>query len=139
MFERPETDSHEYIVNHRRVRRVRGNAILQKCVECGGRAEQWAWIHGQDPEDPANYQPMCRKDHKAYDRPDWLVEERREERERIESGRSHKGWTPERREAQRKRMLAKWSDPEERAKQADRAARDMPWTGRRSGKGDDAR
>jgi len=35
---------------------------------------------------------------------------------------ARKGWTPERRETQRLRMLAKWADPAERAEQSDKIA-----------------
>jgi len=41
-----------------------------------------------------------------------------------------KGWTEERRELQRQRMILKWSDPEQRLAQAERAKRDKPWLGR---------
>lgn len=133
--DQPETDSYEYIQNHKAVRSQRGKASLQICVSCGEPAKDWAWIHGMDPKNISSYDPMCRLCHQEYDRPEWLKEERRLERERIEKTSAYKGWSQERREAQRLRMLEQWSDPEERKKQAERAKRDQPWKGRRAKKG----
>jgi len=116
---------------------MRGKVAEYLC-SCGEQARDWAHRHETDPAIPANYDPMCRSCHKAYDLLGWLKEERQLERDRIESGRSFKGWSPERREAQRQRMLEKWGSPEERAKQAERAKRDQPWRGRRP-RGGDAR
>jgi hypothetical protein len=52
---------------HFRVRAARGRAADQFCVECGKQAQHWAHIHGTDPAEPQNYQPMCRRCHSAYD------------------------------------------------------------------------
>ena len=51
---------------HRRVARERGLASEHNC-SCGNRALDWAHQHGSDPDDPANYKPMCRKCHQTYD------------------------------------------------------------------------
>lgn len=137
VFESAPVNSAKYQADHKRVRLVRGDVRLRDCIAdgCDDSARDWAWIHGKDPSDPENYRPMCRVHHQEYDRAEWLVEERKKERERIESGRSFKGWTPERREAQRQRMLDKWASPEERLKQSERAKADEPWKGRRPKKG----
>jgi len=120
-----------YARDHKRVRETRGKAKDHECVICGVQACDWAYKHGTDKTDPDNYRPMCRLCHQDYDRPYWLKEERRKERERIERTAAYKGWTPERREAQRQKMLDKWSDPKECAKQSERCKRDKPWLARR--------
>lgn len=129
------TNDAEYQRNHKRVRKVRGKVKDYNC-KCGRQARDWAHKHNTNPADPNNYEPMCRFCHKEYDRPEWLQEERRQEQARIENTNAFKGWTPERREAQRQRMLEKWSSKEERDKQAERARRDKPWRGRRPQGGD---
>lgn len=121
----------EYAANHNRVRKAKGKASDYPCVDCSKDARDWAHIHDKPKGDVNSYQPMCRLCHQAYDRAEWLIEERRRERARIENTAAFKGWTPERREAQRQRMLAKWNKPGERARQAKRCKRDKPWTGRR--------
>lgn len=58
-----------YYVLHTRLRQVRGRAAAHQCVgECGRRARQWAWLHGEDPRDFRNYVPMCCSCHQRYDR-----------------------------------------------------------------------
>jgi hypothetical protein len=52
---------------HRRVRKTRGRAGDLTCVDCEKQARHWAHIHGTDPTDPQNYQPMCQSCHWAYD------------------------------------------------------------------------
>jgi len=52
---------------HRRVRKARGRAGDLACTDCGLPAMHWAHIHGTDPSDPQNYQPMCQRCHWAYD------------------------------------------------------------------------
>lgn len=125
------TNDAEYQRNHKRVRKVRGQARDQGCIRCDKDGRDWAHRHGTDPSQPDNYDPMCRLCHQDYDRPEWLKEERRLKREKTEAEPAFRGWTPERREAQRKRMLEKWADPAKRAAQAERAKADQPWKGRR--------
>lgn len=52
---------------HRRVRKARGRAADQICIDCGKQARHWAHVHDTDPTDPQNYQPMCYRCHAAYD------------------------------------------------------------------------
>jgi hypothetical protein len=134
-------DSPEYQQCHNRARREFGKASSYLCngEDCAKRAHDWAWVHDTDPWEPENYIPLCRACHQDYDRAEWLVEERKRERARIANTGAYKGWTPERREAQRQRMLGKWNQPGEREAQADRARRDRPWTGRRPKRGGGAR
>lgn len=57
---------------HRQVRRQRGKASAHACVECGNRADEWAYDHA-DPDEvqgehpyslkPEHYHPMCRSCH----------------------------------------------------------------------------
>lgn len=56
-----------YFGAHRRVRKTRGPAKFQTCVDCGKAALHWAHIHDTDPTDPQNYRPMCARCHYAYD------------------------------------------------------------------------
>jgi hypothetical protein len=74
-----------YFSFHRRLRKARGSARDRQCVDCGGKAEQWAWLHDKDPRDFASYVPMCRSCHKKYDA------------------------TPETREKARRNALAGWA------------------------------
>jgi hypothetical protein len=136
-----KTNDAEYQANHKRVRMTRGQPWDFICVTrgCDKDGRDWAHIHDTDPTDPKNFRPMCRKCHKAYDRPEWLQEERRLKRKHIERTGAFAGWTPERRETQRQRMLSKWSDPKEREAQAERALRDQPWLDRRPSKGGGSR
>jgi hypothetical protein len=135
-----ETNDADYQRLHKIVRRERGDAREYPCSNvCGRQAEDWSWIHGTDPANLKSYRPLCRYCHREYDRPQWLQQERLRERERIEATNAHKGWTPERREEQRQRMLQKWSQPGSREAQAERAKRDQPWLGRRPQVGGDLR
>ena len=74
------TPKHAYVTAHDRIRRVRGKASAQDCVNCGGQAHDWAYNHEQpDPQeltneaglvysnDPSYYTPMCRKCHRQFD------------------------------------------------------------------------
>lgn len=63
--------SPEYLRNHHRVRTVRGKAWLQKCAHCGGRAWDWATIHGRSGADPSDFMPLCKKCHHVYDGLTW--------------------------------------------------------------------
>jgi hypothetical protein len=61
-----------YPTRHWRVRERRGPAKLLKCAHCADngtdkQAFDWACLHGRDGEDPADYIPLCRKCHIAYD------------------------------------------------------------------------
>jgi len=51
-----------------RVGYQRGPASRLSCVGCRGvAAQEWAHIHGTDPEDTQNYAPLCIPCHKEYD------------------------------------------------------------------------
>ena len=69
---------------HSRLRRERGKAAAHLCVQCGGRAQQWAYDHSDPAEmtgptsagagnsvhysmDPSHYLPMCKSCHKCFD------------------------------------------------------------------------
>jgi hypothetical protein len=67
------TASPEYLRNHHRVRTVRGKAWLQVCEHCGGRAWDWATIHGRSGADPTDFMPLCKKCHHVYDGLTWPV------------------------------------------------------------------
>ena len=56
-----------YFGRHRRVRMARGRAADQLCVGCGCQARDWAQIHGTTGENVADYRPMCKRCHFAYD------------------------------------------------------------------------
>ena len=74
-------DSAGYEAMHLRLRRSRGSARKQLCVECGGPAEHWALFHNRENAlvgekagcvmlyslNPADYEPMCAADHKVMD------------------------------------------------------------------------
>jgi hypothetical protein len=58
----------EYHRRHAGIRRALGQARLRKCAHCDGQAQEWATIHGRDGWDfLADYMPLCRKCHAAYD------------------------------------------------------------------------
>lgn len=68
----PAAPSADYGTRHWRVADRRGSAKLYKCVHCaeGGtdkQARDWACLHDRDGVDPADYIPLCRKCHNAYD------------------------------------------------------------------------
>jgi len=75
-----------YTSVHRIVRRERGQADAHPCARCGGRAEQWAYDHG-DPDERFEsgqgpyslsvdrYIPLCVRCHIEFDRgPSWFGE-----------------------------------------------------------------
>jgi NAD-dependent SIR2 family protein deacetylase len=59
-----------YRAAHARVVAARGKASDYGCVDCGVKAKDWSHRHGAGHSgNPADYDPRCRKCHKAYDRP----------------------------------------------------------------------
>jgi hypothetical protein len=63
---------------HRRIVDQKGSASRHRCTECGGEAEDWAYLHGAPDEqrdergrpysaDPSFYAAMCRSCHKTFD------------------------------------------------------------------------
>ena len=46
---------------HKRLERIRGRAADQGLCWgcCGGKAQEWAWVHGTDPADVMNYVALC--------------------------------------------------------------------------------
>ncbi len=60
-------DMPTYSGRHARVRRGRGRAGDQICVECQAPAHHWAHTHGTTGADPEHYRPMCRDCHWIYD------------------------------------------------------------------------
>jgi NAD-dependent SIR2 family protein deacetylase len=56
-----------YTIRHQRVRKARGPAKYQNCIDCGEVAEHWSRIHDKDGEDPNDYEPRCRPCHRKYD------------------------------------------------------------------------
>jgi hypothetical protein len=61
-----------YHTQHTRNVAARGEAKLQKCVDCAAagidkQARDWSHVHGTNPDDVMNYAPRCRKCHNAYD------------------------------------------------------------------------
>lgn len=64
---------------HDTIKRKRGRATTQLCVDCGQRADEWSYDHAdpsemRDPEtgfgyslDPSHYDPRCRPCHRAVD------------------------------------------------------------------------
>jgi hypothetical protein len=60
----------KYPARHVRVRTARGHASEYPCAgDCGKSGFEWAHIHDTDPFDVMNYQAMCVKCHRAYDKP----------------------------------------------------------------------
>ena len=58
-----------YAALHYRVRNARGKATGHQCVRCPRPARDWAQVHTEDGTDIwADYVPMCRSCHMAYDR-----------------------------------------------------------------------
>lgn len=67
-----------YAAAHYRVRRARGRASLQPCIDCGSTAAQWSY-DGTDPAERADtaghtysldarrYQPRCHSCHSRFD------------------------------------------------------------------------
>lgn len=64
-----------YDARHYKVKRQRGRAADHPCVRCIETgvtiaAREWAQVHGTDGEDPwADYVPLCKPCHVAYDGP----------------------------------------------------------------------
>jgi NAD-dependent SIR2 family protein deacetylase len=56
-----------YKSRHIRVRKARGKASEQACVDCGKPAREWSQTHSTTGQEPEHYQPRCRKCHAAYD------------------------------------------------------------------------
>ncbi|WP_030677848.1 hypothetical protein [Streptomyces rimosus] len=72
------TAEYEYKAAHKRVVTAKGPASHKACAFCGTFAAEWAYNH-QDPaevyrdgylwsESTAYYLPLCKRDHRAYDR-----------------------------------------------------------------------
>jgi len=57
----------DIITQHDRVRGDRGRADEYDCI-CGGKARDWANVHGMDRLDTGNYVALCRPCHIVYDR-----------------------------------------------------------------------
>lgn len=70
-----------YRLVHSRLGRHRGPASAQVCVDCGGPAQHWSYVHGSpnewldeatgqlySPDIDTAYVPRCAADHQAYDR-----------------------------------------------------------------------
>lgn len=67
-----------YMTAHDRVRKVKGKASAQKCVDCGGPAAHWSYNH-RDPQqivtesgtaysfNPDYYEARCVTDHRIFD------------------------------------------------------------------------
>lgn len=70
---------------HGKIRRVRGSACIQKCVDCDKYALDWSHIHDTDQFDIWNYEPRCRSCHKKYD----LTDSFREKISNSMKGRCH--------------------------------------------------
>lgn len=88
---------------HQRVYRARGKAREHPCVDCEGPATEWSRIHGRDGKDVKDYEPRCKKDHHAYDRANWEAGIARRDTANISK-------------AATRTNLARWKDPEHRAK-----------------------
>lgn len=63
---------------HTRIVGAKGSASTHRCCDCGGPAEDWAYLHGAPDErrddqgrlystDPDFYVPLCRSCHKVFD------------------------------------------------------------------------
>ena len=65
-----QTGSKDWRLAHKAVRKSRGLACSKSCDSCGKNADQWAWIHGQDPWDTTSYKPLCGSCHVKYDMTD---------------------------------------------------------------------
>lgn len=131
-YANPPTNSALYQRYHKVVRLRYGPASDYYCVrECGRIARDWAWVHDTDPSDPENYMTLCRLCHQEYDRPEWLTEERKRERARIENTPQHKGWTPERRKALSDLNRERAKDPEYIKRRSEACSQGRPWESRR--------
>jgi hypothetical protein len=62
------TRPQHYSAWHAAVRRARGPASAQTCVDCGHPACDWARRHEAIGDKPDDYQPMCHKCHMVYDK-----------------------------------------------------------------------
>ena len=103
--------SNEYWRLHDLVRRTRGKARTHSCEHCGGPALEWATIHEHDGKDPmADYMPLCRKCHAAYDGLAAVISKAR-------AGVSRGPHKPETKEKMREAALRRWRTitPEQRA------------------------
>lgn len=65
-----QTGSVDWRLAHKAVRKSRGLACSKSCEHCGRNADQWAWIHDQDPWDTTSYKPLCGSCHVKYDMTD---------------------------------------------------------------------
>lgn len=78
---------------HRRIRKTRGRAAEYECTHCGRQASQWAYIHGGDRRNVADYMPLCVPCHSTYDRAEyWSPEVLERWRRSVATA-----WTPEKR------------------------------------------
>lgn len=96
-----ESNSPEYQRKHRAMRKARGKASDQACVDCDRQAHDWSQVHDTDGTDPeAHYEPRCRSCHQKYD----VTDERRKavgdmyrgkehsEKSKENMSRAHKPW-----------------------------------------------
>jgi hypothetical protein len=66
----PSRYSYDY--KHDLLDAARGKARAQKCAHCANRgidrrALEWAQLHDKTGDDPADYIPLCKRCHQAYD------------------------------------------------------------------------
>jgi hypothetical protein len=102
----------EYIRNHRRVHKKYGSASDYQCLLCFDPARDWAHMHGTDPADPDNYEPMCKTDHNDYDF-DIRSANGTANLRKLWADPAFRARNTERIRAER---LADWSDPEYRSR-----------------------
>jgi hypothetical protein len=103
-----------YQALHCRIRKARGKASQHKCsAECGRQAYDWAQIHTESGFDVwADYVPLCRRCHIAYDRrgksnrpsPDGIA--------RISAAQKGHKEAPEVTEKRRQKLLGRKQSPE---------------------------
>ena len=65
-----------HVAAHHTIRKLKGKASAYDCVQCGGQAMDWAYVHGPDTYglrefslDLDDYVPMCKACHRKYDAP----------------------------------------------------------------------
>lgn len=62
-----ERNPPNYAARHTRLRRQRGSAKDQLCIDCGQPAAEWAQVHGTTGMEAGDYEPRCLKCHAEYD------------------------------------------------------------------------
>jgi transposase-like protein len=110
----------QYSRNHRRVRKNKGKAKEQSCVDCNCPAFDWSQRKETDGSSDEHFEPRCRHCHLSYD----FTSERAHA---LQQARQKSGYSEETRAKMRDSRSRQVQTPEKIAKQS-AALKGKPWS-----------